>query len=146
MGRAIGHRPFLFHPQRPKQQDRDGRGWLLTDPVAVPARGEIPRHERYYYLELLRRAGVIERIPASDSIRLEGCSEAAGRGALKFGALGIPLPVIGVSPGAAYGGAKRWLAEGASPEEIAARLGRTAGGVHYKAGIRGFPCPPLPKK
>src|SRR6266568_3460991 len=59
--------------------DRDGRGWLLTDPVAVPARGDIPRHERYYYLELLRRGGVIEDIPASDSIRLEGCSEAAQR-------------------------------------------------------------------
>src|SRR5260370_42553393 len=44
--------------------DRDGRGWPLTDPVAVPKRDDIPRHERYYYLELLRRAGVIEDIPA----------------------------------------------------------------------------------
>ncbi len=100
--------------------DRDGRGWLLTDPVAVPERGDIPRHERYYYLELLRRAGVIEELPASDSIRLEGCSEAAGRGALKFGELSILLPVIGVSPGAAYGGAKRWLAEGFA--EAASRI------------------------
>src|SRR5439155_4245195 len=73
--------------------DRDGRGWLLTDRVAVPARGDIPRHERYYYLELLRRAGVIEDIPASESIRLEGCSAAARRGALKFGEWSIPASV-----------------------------------------------------
>src|SRR5262249_46870476 len=88
--------------------DRDGRGWLLTDAVAVPKRGEIPRHERFYYLELLRRAGVIEQTPASDAIRLEGRLDAARRGALKFCELSIPLPAIGVSPGAAYGGAKRW--------------------------------------
>jgi len=92
--------------------DRDGRGWLLTDPVAVPKPGDIPRHERFYYLELLRRAGVIDAMPPSDAIRLEGTAQAAGRGALKFGQLGIPLPVIGVSPGAAYGGAKRWLEDG----------------------------------
>src|SRR5262249_54368017 len=31
---------------------RDGRGLLLTRAVAVPEPGEIPRHERFYYLEL----------------------------------------------------------------------------------------------
>src|SRR5258708_26333286 len=36
--------------------DRDGRRLLLTKAVAVPKRGEIPRHERFYYLELLQRA------------------------------------------------------------------------------------------
>src|SRR5690349_19344275 len=34
--------------------NRDGRGWLLTDAVQVPIAGEILRHERFYYLELLR--------------------------------------------------------------------------------------------
>src|SRR5260370_17843917 len=43
--------------------DRDGRGWLLTDPVAVPSRREIPRHERYYYLQLLRPPCLLDRIP-----------------------------------------------------------------------------------
>src|SRR2546426_7321792 len=57
--------------------DRDARGWLLTDAVAVPKPGDIPRHQRYYYLELLRRAGVIDEIPASDAIRLEGTRQAA---------------------------------------------------------------------
>src|SRR5262249_24131819 len=33
---------------------RDGRSWLLTKPVRVPRAGEIPPHEMFYYLELLR--------------------------------------------------------------------------------------------
>jgi len=34
---------------------RDGRSALLTRAIAVPRKGEIPRHERFYYLELLHR-------------------------------------------------------------------------------------------
>ena len=87
---------------------RDGRGLLLTRAVDVPKRGEIPRHERFYYLELLRRAGILDRLPPSDSIRLErGPREAR--------------PVIGVSPGAAYGTAKQWL-----PERFAEAASRLA--------------------
>jgi hypothetical protein len=44
---------------------RDGRGVLLTRAIDVPEPGEIPRHERYYYLELLRRVGMIERFPSA---------------------------------------------------------------------------------
>jgi heptosyltransferase-2 len=91
--------------------DRDGRGWLLTDAIAVPKPGEIPRHQRFYYLELLRRAEIIPEIPVSESIRLTGAVEAAKAGAQRFRAMGIEGPVIGVSPGAAYGTAKRWLPE-----------------------------------
>jgi heptosyltransferase II len=43
---------------------RDGRGWLLTEAIPPPEPGEIPRHERFYYLELLRRAGNHPRISA----------------------------------------------------------------------------------
>jgi heptosyltransferase-2 len=92
--------------------DRDGRGWLLTEAIPVPRAGEIPAHQRFYYLELLRRAGIIEVLPESTAIRLDGIAEAAARGASRFAELGARLPVIGVSPGAAYGGAKRWMAEG----------------------------------
>jgi heptosyltransferase-2 len=91
---------------------RDGRGWLLTDPIAVPNPGEIPPHQRFYYLELLRRAGIIDALPESAAIRLDGIEEAVNRGELRFGEFGVRLPVIGVSPGAAYGGAKRWMADG----------------------------------
>jgi heptosyltransferase-2 len=92
--------------------DRDGRGWLLTDAIPPPKSDEIPRHERFYYLELLRRAGIIDALPPSDAIRLEGLEASAADGETRFRELGIRLPVIGVSPGAAYGGAKRWLADG----------------------------------
>jgi heptosyltransferase-2 len=89
--------------------NRDARGLLLTRAIPVPEPGEIPRHERFYYLELLRRAGLIERFPPTDAIRLEGIEVARDSGARHLAELGIALPVIGISPGAAYGNAKRWL-------------------------------------
>jgi heptosyltransferase-2 len=90
---------------------RDGRSPLLTQAVPVPRAGEIPRHERFCYLELLRRAGILERMPESDLIRLECAGVAQQAGLERFRALGFEGPVIGVSPGAAYGSAKRWLPE-----------------------------------
>ncbi|HXB73409.1 MAG TPA: lipopolysaccharide heptosyltransferase II [Candidatus Acidoferrales bacterium] len=91
--------------------NRDGRGWLLTHAIAVPEPGDIPRHERFYYLELLRRAGMLERFPESDAIRLDGIGQARAAGIAHMASLGITGPVIGISPGAAYGDAKRWLPE-----------------------------------
>jgi heptosyltransferase-2 len=91
--------------------NRDGRGLLLTHAIPVPEPGEIPRHERFYYLELLRRAGLLERLPTDDAIRLDGIEDARAEGGAHLARLGVHAPVIGVSPGAAYGGAKRWPAE-----------------------------------
>ena len=79
--------------------NRDGRGFLLTRAVAPPKRGEIPRHQRFYYLELLRRAGLIDGLPQCDAIHLTRPGSPNGK------------RVIGISPGAAYGNAKRWLPE-----------------------------------
>ena len=89
----------------------DGRGNALTQAIATPEPGDIPRHERFYYLELLRRAGMLERFPDCDPIRLDGIPAARAAGAAHLSALGIEGPVIGISPGAAYGNAKRWLPE-----------------------------------
>jgi lipopolysaccharide heptosyltransferase II len=89
--------------------NRDGRSFLLTRAVPVPKPGDIPRHERFYYLELLRRAGIIDRIPDSDRIELHPPQVERKR-------------IIGVSPGAAFGGAKRWL-----PERFAEAAAQIAG-------------------
>jgi heptosyltransferase-2 len=90
--------------------DRDARGWLLTRAIAVPKNGEIPKHQRFYYLELLKRAGLIEGY--SDApIRLAGAKAAAQAGHERLRSLVTNQSAIGVSPGAAYGGAKRWLPE-----------------------------------
>ena len=126
---------------------RDGRGWLLTDAIPPPRPGEIPRHERFYYLELLRRAGILESLPADAAIRLEGAAEARLAGEVRFSRMGWTAPVVGVSPGAAYGGAKRWpperFAEAAA--RVASAIGRRGGGVRLhqraarRAARRGWP-------
>lgn len=104
---------------------RDGRGLLLTRAVPVPKPGEIPRHERFYYLELLRRAGIVGQMPAADCIRLEGAPAARAAGLERFRQLGLGEIVVGVSPGAAYGTAKRWLPErfADSANQVASELG-----------------------
>jgi heptosyltransferase-2 len=91
--------------------NRDGRRLLLTQAIPVPETGEIPRHERFYYLELLRRAGFIEGLSPNEAIRLDGIDEARVSGLEQLAQLGISGPAIGVSPGAAYGNAKRWIPE-----------------------------------
>jgi len=89
--------------------NRDARGWLLTQAIPVPEPGDIPRHQRFYYLELLRRAGMLERFPAGDAIRLDGIDAARAAGVAHLDRLGIAGPAVGISPGAAYGNAKRWF-------------------------------------
>jgi len=107
--------------------DRDGRGFLLTRAISVPKSGEIPEHERYYYLELLRRAGVIQELPDSERIELEGAAEARQAGRVLLGDKGVAGAVVGVSPGAAFGSAKQWLPErfAEAAAEVAMRRGAT---------------------
>jgi len=92
---------------------RDGRGWLLTRPVAVPGRGELQRHQSYYYLELLRRVGWIERLPAVDAISLRVSEDARREAEQRLLAAGARPGTmrIALAPGAAYGSAKCWLSE-----------------------------------
>lgn len=89
--------------------NRDARGLLLTQAIPVPEPGDIPRHQRFYYLELLRRARMLEQFPESDAIRLDGIGQAREAGTAHLASLDIHGPVVGLSPGAAYGNAKRWL-------------------------------------
>jgi heptosyltransferase II len=91
--------------------DRDARGWLLTEAIPVPKPGEIPVHQRYYYLEMLRRANWLPDLPEVHEIRLEGLDQAREAGRELFAASGAVGDVIGISPGAAYGTAKQWIPE-----------------------------------
>jgi len=104
---------------------RDGRGLLLTHAIAVPQKSEIPRHQSFYYLEMLRRAGLMAQLPPEALIRLDGAQAAREAGLSRFAARGMTGPVVGVSPGAAYGNAKRWLPErfAETASAIAGRLG-----------------------
>lgn len=90
---------------------RDRRGWLLRPALAAPAAGTVPGHESFYYLELLRRAGLIAalppEVPAALRVPLHPAPElvAAWRG--KLGG----RPAVAMHVGASFGTAKRWLPE-----------------------------------
>jgi len=89
---------------------RDGRGILLTKPMCVPKAGEIPPHEKFYYLELLRRVGWIDSLPDESFIPLN-VSESGRRRAeeflAQFGARANSKR-IAIGAGASYGSAKCW--------------------------------------
>lgn len=91
--------------------NRDGRGALLTAAIQRPAAGEIPWHESFYYLELLRRAGILRELPECAPIVLNGVAEARRIGRERFEAMGFRGAVVGVSPGAENSRAKQWPPE-----------------------------------
>ncbi len=93
--------------------NRDGRGFLLTRAVDVPRRGEVPAHESYYYLELLRRAGWIKRLPALEhiTVRVDAAARDRAEAALKRAGARDSALRVAFAPGAAYGSAKCWPAE-----------------------------------
>ena len=89
---------------------RDGRRLLLTKAIPVPKTGETPPHEKFYYLELLRRAGWIDSIPDESFIPLN-VSDLSRRRAEEFlGQSGVRSNSlrIAIGAGASYGSAKCW--------------------------------------
>jgi heptosyltransferase II len=89
---------------------RDGRSLLLTKPVPVPKPGEIPKHEQYYYLELVRRAGWLETLPEVSSITLKVSEEKRCDAARSLAEFGVHENVlrVAIGAGASYGSAKCW--------------------------------------
>lgn len=89
---------------------RDGRSFLLTKAVPVPAPGEIPAHERFYYLELLRRAGWIDSLLDEPFIAMQVPEEKRRRAAEFLMESGVhPHALrVAIGAGASYGSAKCW--------------------------------------
>ena len=89
---------------------RDGRSFLLTKAVSVPEPGEIPAHEQYYYLELLRRAGWLNSVPNESFISLHVPEENRQRAATFLLSNGVQTDSlrIAIGAGASYGSAKCW--------------------------------------
>lgn len=89
---------------------RDGRRFLLTKAVPVPLPGEIPPHEKFYYLELLRRASWINSVSDETFIGM-AVSEEKRALAADFLCKSRARPNalrIAIGAGASYGSAKCW--------------------------------------
>ena len=101
---------------------RDARSFLLTKSVPLPRHGEIPAHEKFYYLELLRRAGWLDSVQCETFIGLSVPEEkrwSAEEFLRKVGARQGALR-IAIGAGASYGSAKCWPPQRFA--EVATRL------------------------
>lgn len=112
---------------------RDHRGPLLHDAIEPPLPAAYG-HQAYYYLELLFRAGLIDKPQPVKEIRLRLTDAEKGWAAKKMDSLGLEGPrfLVGVAPGAAFGPAKRWL-----PERFAALADRLIGALNADVIIFG---------
>src|SRR5207237_8067383 len=99
-----------------------GRRWMLTDAVTVSD----PRHQLQYYLDLVKEVlrttenssdappnssnSGVRRLNSPLSPELEATSDERNMARKMLAAEGIPCnaPFLVLSPGAAYGTAKRW--------------------------------------
>src|SRR5215510_818998 len=99
----------------------DGRGVLLTEPIAVPDK-RLHLHQVQYYWNLLKPFGLSGDSPAPELFVSETEEDAMARRLAERG-IDKSAFVIGINPGSIYGGAKRWL-----PDRFAdatERLGQT---------------------
>jgi len=92
---------------------RDGRSLLLTNAVPVPKAGDIPPHEKFYYLELLRRVGWLDGLSDDAHITLQISEAARDRARQMLQQAGVRPHVlrVAVGAGASYGAAKCWPPE-----------------------------------
>lgn len=89
---------------------REGRSGLLTEAVEMPPLAAYG-HQAYHYLQLLFRARVLDKLESVAEVRLvlEKSEKAWAASFLGSRGLRVPRTLVGLSPGASYGPAKRWL-------------------------------------
>jgi len=112
---------------------RDGRSPLLTEAVQVPT-PQAYGHQVYYYLQLLFRAGLIDKPGTVREVRLAIEPSERAWAARHLESLGLRGPrfLVGLNPGASFGPAKRWL-----PEYFADLADRLIGALHADAVLFG---------
>ncbi len=96
---------------------RDARGILLTHPCEIDP-GLEQMHQAFYYLGILTAAGLLDPqcckkpgYPLSIKIGVCEADRASARGILRGQGIEPGETIVGLNPGAYYGGAKRWLSE-----------------------------------
>ncbi len=114
---------------------RHGRRPLLTHPVQVDP-GVRAVHQAYYYLGILSGVGLLPArpwesdsyMPESIAVGISQTDASAARRLLHDHGIQQEETIIGINPGASYGGAKRWPVERFAAaadrlaEEFAARV------------------------
>jgi len=96
---------------------RDGRALLLTHACRIHP--DIRKlHQSYYYLGILSEAGLIDssswqrqEVPLSITIGVLEEDRRSARQMLQGAGISDADKIVGLNPGAFYGGAKRWLTE-----------------------------------
>lgn len=113
---------------------RDGRSALLDEAVEVPPHAAYG-HQVYYYLQLLFRAGLIEKPQPVREIRLQVSETEEQWAVRRLASVGLGKRfLVGLSPGAAFGPAKRWL-----PDRYAALADRLISALGAEVLIFGSP-------
>ncbi len=103
----------------------DGRGAFLTRAVQPPPAFEWG-HQSNYYLQMLFRAGLIEKPRPVSEVPLSLLPRERTWAAKQLRDLGLDGPrfLVGLSPGASFGPAKRWI-----PERFAGLADRLIGAL-----------------
>ena len=96
---------------------RDARAFLLTHACRIDPRVRSV-HQAYYYLGILSAAGLIDiapwehpEFPLRIQIGVRPGDVESAKDMLRAQGIGAGQVVIGLNPGAYYGGAKRWLSD-----------------------------------
>ena len=98
---------FLAKIPRRVGYARDLRSVFLTDPVEVTA--EIKKvHQVFYYLNIIKALGGADVLDPLPNITLTRNEEERADNFLKGLGIEEGTPIVGASPGASYGPAKRW--------------------------------------